>query len=359
MNHSSTPPQLSCPSSPGVLLRTRKPQNTSALLPSFFRELFYGTLLFSLTLGLIRWGGEGSNAIQQGLDLCYQVIIPAMFPFFIVSNMVVSLGLSHCLGKLFAPVMKPLFQLSGPCATALVLGFVGGYPVGAKTTVSLYESGQCTKEEGNRLLAFCNNSGPGFIFGVIGTGVFHRLEIGLLLYVAHILSCITVGMVLPFFTTKTSNKVTTSQSTVEVHSFVTSFLTGVTGAMQSTLQVCSFVLCFTVLLRLLSVSHVLSMFATLFQPLMITFGFPPSYSEALLIGILELTSGVTQLSQGTLSQQLTLLSFFLGWGGLSVHCQVLSFLGESGLSVGHYLCGHIFKGVLGAIYTYLLVLCFL
>ncbi len=61
--------------------------------------------------------------------------------------------------------MAPLFRAGGACSSALALGFVGGYPVGARTAIALYENGQCSKTEAERLLAFCNNSGPAFILG--------------------------------------------------------------------------------------------------------------------------------------------------------------------------------------------------
>ena len=83
----------------------------------------------------------------------------------------VELGLSRCLGRLLHPIMAPLFRVNGSCAAALALGFVGGYPVGARTAIQLYQQGQCSKTEAQRLLAFCNNSGPAFILGAVGAGV--------------------------------------------------------------------------------------------------------------------------------------------------------------------------------------------
>ncbi len=73
----------------------------------------------------------------DGLALCGNVIIPSLFPFFVLSSLVVELGMSRYLGRLLQPVMAPLFRVNGACAAALALGFVGGYPVGARTAISL------------------------------------------------------------------------------------------------------------------------------------------------------------------------------------------------------------------------------
>ena len=135
------------------------------------RDALAGAALLCCTLALLCWPKEISAAVQEGLKLCYNVIIPSLFPFFILSSLMISLGLAGYLGRLFEPVMRPLFRLPGSCAAVLALGFVGGYPIGARSALTLYESGGCTKTECERLLAFCNNSGPAFILGVVGAWV--------------------------------------------------------------------------------------------------------------------------------------------------------------------------------------------
>ena len=86
------------------------------------------------------------------------------------------------------------------------------------------------------------------------------------------------------------------------------------------------------------------------------FGLTPEWAQRLLTGALEISSGVWTLSgDGTLSGKLILAAFMLGWAGLSVHCQVLAFLGDSGLSLRTYLTGKLLHGGLSALFTALLV----
>ena len=151
-----------------------------------YRDLMLGLALLCAVLALMRWPQESMAAARDGLALCGNVIIPSLFPFFVLSSLVVELGMSRYLGRLLEGVMAPLFRVGGACSSALALGFVGGYPVGARTAIALYENGQCSKTEAERLLAFCNNSGPAFILGVVGTGIFASSRAGLLLYLAHI-----------------------------------------------------------------------------------------------------------------------------------------------------------------------------
>lgn len=325
----------------------------------YFLRLFQGVSLCFLAVALIYWGGEGANAVREGMELCFQVIIPSMFPFFILSNMVILMGFSHSLGQMFALIMQPVFRVPAPCGTAWVLGLVGGYPVGAKTTVSLLETGQCTKEEGERLLAFTNNAGPAFLFGVIGSGMFQSVAVGGMLYLSHIVASVTVGALLGIWKGKRIGARVESvdcavKKVTEDTSFLSAFLESVTKAMESTLQVCAFILCFTVLIRLFTLGGMITFFASSLAFIWEPLGFCSEFAYPFVLGILELASGVTSVSGGTFSGQMALLSFFLGWGGCSVHGQTFSFLKDTALTGKYYLGGKFFQGIFSAVYSYML-----
>ena len=123
------------------------------------QKLLAGLSLIAGAFALLLWPQESTRAAKDGLMLCYNVILPSLFPFFVLSSLSVDLGFTRLFGRLLEPVMRPLFRISGAGASAFALGCIGGYPVGAKTAVSLYESGQCSRSEAHRLLAFCNNCG--------------------------------------------------------------------------------------------------------------------------------------------------------------------------------------------------------
>jgi len=82
---------------------------------------------------------------------------------------------------------------------ALILGIISGYPVGAKTVANLKENGLCSDIEAERLIAFTNNSGPLFIIGTVGLGIFLDVKIGFLLLLIHILASLTVGFIFRFW----------------------------------------------------------------------------------------------------------------------------------------------------------------
>ena len=135
------------------------------------RDALAALALLIATAGLVAAPSQAIAGAKDGLTLCFNVIVPSLFPFFVLSSLVVDLGLAAWLGRAMEGVMRPLFRVSGSCASAVALGFIGGYPVGARTALQLYEQGLCSKPEAERLLAFCNNSGPAFILGVVGAGI--------------------------------------------------------------------------------------------------------------------------------------------------------------------------------------------
>lgn len=320
------------------------------------RDGLVGCALLCCALAMICWPREISAAVREGMGLCYNVIIPSLFPFFILTSLVISLGLAGYLGRLLEPVMRPLFRVGGVCAAPLALGFIGGYPVGARAALTLYENGQCTKTEAERLLAFCNNSGPAFILGVVGAGVFADSRVGLLLCLIHAAASVCVGLVFRFYHRggETPGGRTAAIS-ITAQRFSSAFTDSVKGAVTSTLNICAFVMCFTVLIRMFLLSGLLPTLAAFLGKVLAPLGFTEAWARRLLTGLLELSSGVASLTgDGTLEGKAAMAAFLLGWAGISVHCQVLSFLGESGLSTKTYIGGKLLHGIFSAILTALI-----
>lgn len=315
-----------------------------------WRDFFLCCGLVGCMAALLLYPAQAMDACREGLSLCGNVILPSLFPFFVLSSLTVELGMAARLGQLFAPVMRPLFRVPGEGAAALVLGFVGGYPVGARTTLTLYEQGVCTDAEAERMLAFCNNAGPAFILGVVGTGVFSSSRAGLLLYLTHAAASVCVGLLFRFYRPGAGgHRRTAGRATLpETRRFSAAFPAAVGRSVTSVLNICAFVLFFTVFLRLLSLTGILPALAGLLGTVLAPLGFSVRLGEQLLIGLIELSSGVWSLS-GTGGGRLGLAAFMLGWAGLSVHCQVLSFVGESRLSVRPYFIGKLLHGLLSAL----------
>lgn len=315
-------------------------------------DLFFLFGIIMMLYALIMLPEVSVSAARDGMQLCLNVIIPSLFPFFVLSTLAVDMGMIASLGRLAGKIMVPLFRVNGSCAGAFLLGILGGYPVGARTAISLYESGSCTKPEAERLLSFCNNSGPAFILGVVGAGIFSSSKAGIWLYLAHVAASVVVGILFRSYGSKQESSQTSYIMSTSHRTFTMAFPEAVKSAFSGTINICAFVIFFTVVIRMLFQTGLLSFICSVIAG----FGLDKSVVESLFTGLIEMTSGVWSLRDmaGDMGDKLSMAAFILGWAGLSVHCQVLSFIGTSGLSTRTYFLGKLSHGILSAILIWLL-----
>ena len=115
--------------------------------------------LFAI-LALILDAGTAVSAAGRGLQLCLETVVPSLFPFLVAARLFTGSGAAQWCARVLGPVMGPAFGLPSNGAAAVVLGLLGGYPVGAQTAASLYGSGQLTRKEAEQLLAFVATQAP-------------------------------------------------------------------------------------------------------------------------------------------------------------------------------------------------------
>ena len=281
-----------------------------------------------------------AQGVRDGIDLCITSVIPALFPFFAAAQLLVSLGAAEVLGRGAGPLFRQLFGIGGAGASAFLLGLIGGYPVGAKTTESLVRQGLLPPEDGALLLTFCNNAGPAFILGIAGSGVFQSPRAGVWLYLIHAAAATAVGLIFCFILKLNLKQKIAGFLQVSgpdcnfpagprgrpSPSPAAAFIGAVRGGVTAMAGVCGFVIFFLVVLRLAE---------SFLGPL------PP-----LAAGFVELTNGILRLTAdraGFISA-----AALLGWGGLSVHCQTAAVLSGSGVSLRWYLPAKAAQALLSA-----------
>ncbi len=150
-------------------------------MKGYRRILVEGAGLLCIGGLLFAFPEESLEAAREGITLCLDVLIPSLFPFFVLSSLLIETGVAGLCARPLSRWMYPLFGVGGAGAAALVLGLIGGYPAGARTIAQLVERGECSREEARRLSRFCNNCGPAFFLGAVGMGVFGSKEVGVLL----------------------------------------------------------------------------------------------------------------------------------------------------------------------------------
>lgn len=278
-------------------------------------------------------GGAALEAAREALRLCAATILPSLFPFFVLSILLGRLGVPQRLGRRLAPASR-LFGVSGAGLTALPVGLLGGYPMGAACVAGLLERREIGREEAERLLLFVNNSGPAFFLGAVGAGVFGSARIGFLLYGAHAAAALLTG----FLCSRPGGGEQSVKGTT-AEPFSSAFPAAVRQAVSAVLTVCGFVVCFSVLLGLL---ERWGLFALL--------GLRTQERRAAFCGLFELGSAVGALRGLSPSPaHLALVSAILGWGGLSVHAQTAALFADSELSLRRHTLGRLCSAALSAL----------
>ena len=269
--------------------------------------------------GALVWFLAEAQAVRaaagEALALCAGAVVPALFPFLVVSTLLVSLGVGS--SSRLAGVMTPLFRLPGAAGAALILGLIGGYPIGAKTAADLYRQGRLTQEEARRLLTFCNNSNPVFLISVLGAGVFGSVRAGVWLWLIHVLSALLTGLVFRGTGADARACRTAKRPVFRAAGLIPAFVGAVRSSVSGMLSVCGFVLFFYVLA----------------QPLAALGG----RLGPCLVGITELFSLTPLLTPDAFG--FVLAAGAAGWGGVSVLCQTLAVLEGSGLRLRNCLLG--------------------
>jgi len=297
----------------------------------------YRKIILFLFVSILLWGmiaevESVNTAVKDAVILCFEAVIPALFPFFVISTMMVNTGMISVLGKFFSPVSRVLFRTSGKGAVVFLIGILCGYPTGAKVVADGYSKGEFDKNEAERLLAFCNNSGPLFVIGTVGCAMLADRKAGIVLYVIHVISAILCGVSMGIFSKK---KTVRFHEEIVAVNFSKSLSESVERAVVSILNVCGYVVFFACVTTILN----------------------KYIPNPVFLSLVEVTQGAKAIIGMNYPPDMTLvlLSGAIGFGGVCVAFQVKGVTASAGLSTKKYLLGKVFQMCVSMIVTKLYV----
>ena len=136
-------------------------------LQKILKKSMFLLFFFLLTCAILRYPETALSYALTGLDAWFRRMIPTLFPFMVLSGIMIRMQLSESFAGFFRPLLYPVFRVGGQCLYCIVIGFLCGFPMGAKITGDMYRMGQISRAEADFLLAFCNNIGPVFFTGFV------------------------------------------------------------------------------------------------------------------------------------------------------------------------------------------------
>lgn len=272
-----------------------------------------------------------------GLDLWFGKMIPALLPFMILSGVMVRLRLTEKISMSAYPVIRPLFQIRKNVCYAMLMGFLCGFPMGARVTDDLYSERLITRREAEYLLSFCNNIGPIYFCGFVLPLLKRQLILPYLFGMYGI--PLLYGLILrrTLFRDLPDGKVSSLQDPELVcceipgkNYLLPRLLEALNCSIQSSVQSMLTLGGYMILFNLLNLlPHLLL-----------------GQTSALAAPLLEISGGLSLLRDSMPLYSLLALSF----GGLSCIAQTYSCIGESGLSIGRYTLHKVTLTLLNALF---------
>lgn len=290
---------------PVITLTQAKTQKAAPIA----RFVFCAMILFLL----FRYSEQALENMKRGLSICAEVLIPTLFPYMVISELLVRSDLGSYAARIFGKPMRRLFGVSGACAGALLLGILCGFPVGAKTAAALYEKGDISKDDAEALMTFCNYPSAPFMIFAVGESLFESRKLGIFLYLTVLCTGLMYGVTRHILTRKNCFDIQAGElksGFCESPPFIKIFTDSVTSAAGSVIAVCAYVTFFTCTVG--SLSAMLG-------------GADFSPFKALLFSFFELTTGAAACAAlDSPSLAAMLCAAAAGWSGVSVFLQIYS-----------------------------------
>ncbi|MGB8455003.1 MAG: transporter [Anaerocolumna sp.] len=272
---------------------------------------------------------------KKGLLLWFNTILPTLLPFIIISNLVIGLQITRPLSKLLYPIFHTLFGISRGGCYPVLMGFLSGIPVGAKSVADLVEQGSIDEEEGQYLLGFCNNASPMFIMSYIAIAQLKlsetRFYLLIIIYFSGILSSFIFFRIHP----KRNIAGKFSLSAMEFGQNNARFNNNDHSKFDFALLDSAIMNGFEIITKVGGYIILFSIPAQIISAL----GPSHSYLKLMAIGFLEITTGINQISMSSLDigTKIALITMLTAFGGLSGVAQTKSVINNTRLSISMYV----------------------
>ena len=292
------------------------------------------------------------KAVLDGATLWFNSILPTVFPFTFLCNLLVSYDGIYLFSIVLGPIICKPLGLSKNCSFPIAASFLCGYPLGAKYSSDIYNMNYIEKDEYQRLLNIASNCSPIFILGAISISMFNNASYGYILLIANYLSIIIIG----FFTKKKkflrNNPIKISPSTSK-QKFGEVLTNSLEGALKTTITIGAFIIIFSVLISIIKNNAIIGI---AINNLELYLKLSKNTLYSLFLGLVEITNGCKLIASSNINihLKLSIVSFLCSFSGLSIITQVSSFIASSKVSIIRYSIFKVLQGLISFFITYLL-----
>lgn len=304
-------------------------------------------VMICLLLTIIYFMITASNKVIESVNFSISIwkdnLFPTLFPFFVISSLLLNYGFVDILGNLLSKPMNKLFHLPGCCGFVLAISLVSGFPSGAKYTKDLVENNLITIKQAERLLTFTHYSNPLFILGMIGSILLNNQKLAYLIMIAHIVSGLLVGIIF-----REKNYYSCENMQKKSNKTSKTFGQLLTESIMSSLNT---------MFLLLGIVTIFLIISTIIKNIV---SLPPILST-IVSGILEMTQGVKLASLMQTSEliKIIIITGIISFGGLSVHMQVLGIISEQKIRYKYFFLARIIHSILAMLLVSIIYILFI
>ena len=277
------------------------------------------------------------ETINYSLNIWVNTLIPSMFPFFVISDILINYNITEYIPKFVTKFFSWLFNIGEISTTIFFLSLISGFPSSARNIKNYYDKGMISLDEANHILLFTHFSNPMFILTTIAVFFLHNEKYGYIILISHYLGNFIIGILLRNKST-IDNKNYTRDSYV-CQNFSKTLVSSIKSSIDTLLLILGTLTAFLI---------VSSFIVNLFNL--------PLYEGVILKGILEMTMGLKDLSVLNISDiyKVVISTMFITFGGLSVHLQVISQIVDTDIKYVNFFGARIYHAMISGVVVYLL-----
>lgn len=277
------------------------------------------------------------DTVSYSLNIWVNTLIPSMFPFFVISDILINCNIVYYTPKFITNIFSKMFNISKVATTIFFLSLISGFPAGARNIRTYYDKGLISLREANHILLFTHFSNPMFILSTVAILFFNNEKYGYIILISHYVGNFIIGVLLRNSATIDSKNYTKEKYICQNFSKV--FISSIKSSIDTLLLI----------LGTLTSFLILSSFIINFLNL-------PLYQGAILKGILEMTMGLKDLSLLNISDiyKVIISTMLISFGGFSVHLQVISQIVDTDIQYVNFFVARIYHAIISGSICYLL-----
>lgn len=305
------------------------------------KKKLYSLLILTVLLFTIFYIFINSNTINNAIYFSYELFIknifPSLFPMFIISYILVEIGIPNVLASIFCKVFNKLFLVKSQASFVFFMSLLTGFPSSAKYIDMLIEKNKIDQNDASKILTFTFFSNPLFIVNTVGIMFFNNVNIGFIIFISHIIGNVCVGIIFRNYNKITSYEIKSIKESIKdlvykinSSNFFTIFLNGIKDAINTMILIFGIIISFQIIISILNINIFFK-------------------------GIIEMTTGLKLISyNNNLYIKIFLSTFFISFGGLCVHTQIMNILNKKRVKYLPFLLARIIHGIISSIIAIIL-----